>query len=103
MTFPSGESRAEVLGLGGVSSGSGAPSSKMLAGTPLAASCAARPLDAAAFVAALPKTAKTLVVLDRTKEPGCLAEPLFLDVLAAVHEFDGPAPRVPPTHRLALE
>jgi pyruvate-ferredoxin/flavodoxin oxidoreductase len=53
-----------------------------------------RPLDAAAFVAALPKTAKTLVVLDRTKEPGCLAEPLFLDVLAAVHEFDGPAPRV---------
>ncbi|MEI7685876.1 MAG: pyruvate:ferredoxin (flavodoxin) oxidoreductase, partial [Planctomycetota bacterium] len=47
-----------------------------------------RPFAADAFLAALPKTVKTLVVLDRTKEPGSLGEPLCLDVLAALNESD---------------
>ena len=45
-----------------------------------------RPFDATAFVAALPKTAAAIAVLDRTKEPGSLGEPLYLDVLASLNE-----------------
>ena len=45
-----------------------------------------RPFDAGAFVAALPKTTAAIAVLDRTKEPGSLGEPLYLDVLAALNE-----------------
>ena len=45
-----------------------------------------RPFDANRFVAALPKTAKKIAVLDRTKEPGALGEPMFLDVLTVVVE-----------------
>ena len=45
-----------------------------------------RPFDAARFIAALPPTVKSLVVLDRTKEPGSAGEPLYLDVVAAVSE-----------------
>ncbi|HCG20122.1 MAG TPA: pyruvate:ferredoxin (flavodoxin) oxidoreductase, partial [Verrucomicrobia bacterium] len=43
-----------------------------------------RPFAADAFVAALPKTVKTVTVLDRTKEPGAVGDPLYLDVCAAV-------------------
>ncbi|MDO4587616.1 MAG: pyruvate:ferredoxin (flavodoxin) oxidoreductase [Planctomycetia bacterium] len=43
-----------------------------------------RPFDAAAFVAALPKTTKKIAVLDRTKEPGAVGEPLYLDVVSAM-------------------
>ena len=39
-----------------------------------------RPFDGAALVAALPKTVKTIAVLDRTKEPGAAGEPLYQDV-----------------------
>ena len=39
-----------------------------------------RPFAKEAFVAAMPKTAKKIAVLDRTKEPGSLGEPLYLDV-----------------------
>ncbi|MGL4594161.1 MAG: pyruvate:ferredoxin (flavodoxin) oxidoreductase [Thermoguttaceae bacterium] len=46
-----------------------------------------RPFDGAAFVAALPKTVKKIAVLDRTKEPGALGEPLYLDVVTALAEF----------------
>ncbi len=54
-----------------------------------------RPFDAAAFLAALPRTVKTLAVLDRTKEPGSLGEPLYLDVVTALNEAeDGPRSRV---------
>ncbi len=53
-----------------------------------------RPFAADAFLAALPNTVKTLVVLDRTKEPGSLAEPLYLDVLAALNESNSLKPRV---------
>ncbi len=43
-----------------------------------------RPFSTDRFVAALPKTVERVAVLDRTKEPGALAEPLFLDVQAAL-------------------
>jgi pyruvate-ferredoxin/flavodoxin oxidoreductase len=45
-----------------------------------------RPFPAEALAAALPVTVRRIAVLDRTKEPGSLGEPLFLDVLAAVSE-----------------
>ncbi len=47
-----------------------------------------RPFDAAAMLAALPKTVKAIAVLDRTKEPGALGEPLFQDVATALYESD---------------
>ena len=43
-----------------------------------------RPFDATAFVGALPKSVKKIAVLDRTKEPGSLGEPMLLDVKAAL-------------------
>ena len=43
-----------------------------------------RPFSAEALVAAIPETAKVITVLDRTKEPGALGEPLYLDVVAAL-------------------
>lgn len=45
-----------------------------------------RPFDVRRFVEALPPTTQTLIVLDRTKEPGAIGEPLYLDVVAAVAE-----------------
>jgi pyruvate-ferredoxin/flavodoxin oxidoreductase len=45
-----------------------------------------RPLDAAALVAALPASVKKIAVLDRTKEPGSLGEPLYEDVRTAIGE-----------------
>jgi pyruvate-ferredoxin/flavodoxin oxidoreductase len=45
-----------------------------------------RPFPAAALLAALPASAARIAVLDRTKEPGSLGEPLFLDVLGALAE-----------------
>ena len=36
----------------------------------------------------LPKTVKTISVLDRTKEPGSIGEPLYLDVLAALNDSE---------------
>ena len=45
-----------------------------------------RPFAVNAFIAAIPKTAKKLAVLDRTKEPGSLGEPLYLDVCSALLE-----------------
>ena len=43
-----------------------------------------RPFCAEALVAAIPETVKQITVLDRTKEPGALGEPLYLDVVAAL-------------------
>ena len=43
-----------------------------------------RPFVADALVAAIPETVKQISVLDRTKEPGALGEPLYLDVVAAL-------------------
>ena len=45
-----------------------------------------RPFVAKKMVAELPKTCKRIAVLDRTKEPGALGEPLYLDVVAALAE-----------------
>ncbi|MDZ8051302.1 MAG: pyruvate:ferredoxin (flavodoxin) oxidoreductase [Aulosira sp. ZfuVER01] len=45
-----------------------------------------RPFDVGRFVAALPATTRSIAVLDRTKEPGASGEPLYLDVVAAIHE-----------------
>jgi pyruvate-ferredoxin/flavodoxin oxidoreductase len=45
-----------------------------------------RPFPAAELLAALPPTVRRVAVLDRTKEPGSLGEPLFLDVLTALAE-----------------
>ena len=43
-----------------------------------------RPFRADKLVEAIPATCKKIAVLDRTKEPGALGEPLFLDVIAAL-------------------
>jgi pyruvate-ferredoxin/flavodoxin oxidoreductase len=45
-----------------------------------------RPFPAAALIQALPATVRQIAVLDRTKEPGSVGEPLYLDVLAALSE-----------------
>ena len=45
-----------------------------------------RPFSASAFLAAVPKSVKAIAVLDRTKEPGAIGEPLYLDVRAAFDE-----------------
>ena len=43
-----------------------------------------RPFSAEALINAIPETVKQISVLDRTKEPGSLGEPLYLDVVAAL-------------------
>ena len=45
-----------------------------------------RPFCAEALVNAIPESVKQITVLDRTKEPGALGEPLYLDVVAALRE-----------------
>ncbi|HXY45046.1 MAG TPA: pyruvate:ferredoxin (flavodoxin) oxidoreductase [Acidimicrobiales bacterium] len=52
-----------------------------------------RPFPTEAFLEALPATASRLAVLDRTKEPGSLGEPLFLDVVTALAEAHANAER----------
>ncbi|MFZ2056336.1 MAG: pyruvate:ferredoxin (flavodoxin) oxidoreductase [Acidimicrobiales bacterium] len=52
-----------------------------------------RPFPAEQFVSALPPSVRSVAVLDRTKEPGAVGEPLYLDVRAAVDEaMDSPRP-----------
>jgi pyruvate-ferredoxin/flavodoxin oxidoreductase len=46
-----------------------------------------RPFSAEHLLAALPKTVKSIAVLDRTKEPGSAGEPLYQDVLTALAEL----------------
>ena len=51
-----------------------------------------RPFAVEAFLAALPGTTRAIAVLDRTKEPGAIGEPLYIDVVSAVGEaLDGGA------------
>ena len=45
-----------------------------------------RPFRADKLIAAIPSTCKSIAVLDRTKEPGALGEPLYLDVVTALAE-----------------
>lgn len=47
-----------------------------------------RPFVAEKLLAAIPKTAKKIAVLDRTKEPGALGEPLYQDVCTAMYEAE---------------
>ena len=53
-----------------------------------------RPFAADAFLAAIPKTVRSIAVLDRTKEPGALGEPLYQDVVTSFSEAfsNGSAP-----------
>ncbi len=56
------------------------------------------PFSIPAFLAVLPPTVRSLAVLDRTKEPGAVGDPLYLEVLAALREardegFHAPDPR----------
>ena len=45
-----------------------------------------KPFDASAFLAALPKTVKSIAVLDRCKDPGASGEPLYMDVMTVLGE-----------------
>ena len=47
-----------------------------------------RPFDVKRFNEALPKSVKRIAVLDRTKEPGSIGEPLYLDVVAGIENKD---------------
>jgi pyruvate-ferredoxin/flavodoxin oxidoreductase len=60
-----------------------------------------RPFATDAFLAALPRTARTVTVLDRTKEPGSIGEPLLLDVIAALQAAADPYDQ-PDTEPFAL-
>lgn len=54
-----------------------------------------RPFDVKRFVQAIPTTVQKIAVLDRTKEPGAIGEPLYLDVVTALQEaWDGVLPKV---------
>ena len=48
-----------------------------------------RPFSVDHFIDAIPTTAKSIAVLDRTKEPGATGEPLYLDIVAAFAERGG--------------
>jgi len=54
-----------------------------------------RPFSLEHFLGALPRTVKTIAALDRTKEPGCIGEPLYLDIVAALTENAGASEPVP--------
>ncbi|WP_414755312.1 pyruvate:ferredoxin (flavodoxin) oxidoreductase [Anabaena sp. CCY 9910] len=45
-----------------------------------------RPFDVERFIQALPNSVQAIAVLDRTKEPGSAGEPLYQDVVTAIHE-----------------
>lgn len=53
-----------------------------------------RPFSVKDFMGMIPKTVKKLVVLDRTKEPGSVGEPLYQDVVTAFAESDVEMPQI---------
>jgi pyruvate-ferredoxin/flavodoxin oxidoreductase len=53
-----------------------------------------RPFDPIRFAACLPPTVRAIAVLDRTKEPGSIGEPLYLDVVSALREAGRDVPVV---------
>lgn len=53
-----------------------------------------RPFSAEHFVKAIPASVTSIAVLDRTKEPGSAGEPLYLDVVAALHQMGRDIPVV---------
>jgi pyruvate-ferredoxin/flavodoxin oxidoreductase len=52
-----------------------------------------RPFDAQSFLRAIPSSVETLTVLDRTKEPGAIGDPLYTDVCTAFMEY-GESPKI---------
>ncbi len=56
-----------------------------------------RPFDSNAFLAALPKTVKSIAILDRCKEPGATGEPLYQDVITVLAENAAKLPFAMPT------
>ncbi len=60
-----------------------------------------RPFSVEDFAAMLPKSVKSIAVLDRSKEPGALGEPLYLDVSAALRQADS-AGLLKDTHMIRL-
>ena len=52
-----------------------------------------RPFDTQEFLNTVPATAETITVLDRTKEPGAIGEPLYTDVCTAFMEY-GEGPKI---------
>ena len=52
-----------------------------------------RPFHAEAFLSVLPSTVEKITVLDRTKEPGAIGDPLYLDVCSLFFEY-GEAPQI---------
>jgi pyruvate-ferredoxin/flavodoxin oxidoreductase len=57
-----------------------------------------RPFDIGRLLEALPPTVRSIAVLDRTKEPGAIGEPLYMDVVGALHECAATG-----THRFASQ
>ncbi|MDZ7614024.1 MAG: hypothetical protein U5K51_10255 [Flavobacteriaceae bacterium] len=53
-----------------------------------------RPFYAKDFIEKLPKTVKTIAVLDRTKEPGSIGDPVYLDVITAFVESGVAMPKI---------
>ncbi|MFA5713173.1 MAG: pyruvate:ferredoxin (flavodoxin) oxidoreductase [Bacteroidales bacterium] len=53
-----------------------------------------RPFSAKYFTRVLPKSVKRIAVLDRTKEPGAVGEPLYLDVKSVIADLPGETPLV---------
>ena len=53
-----------------------------------------RPFSMAHFLDAIPTTVQKVAVLDRTKEPGSVGEPLYLDVVSAFNESDRSMPKI---------
>jgi len=54
-----------------------------------------RPFSISHFIKTLPETVKRIAVLDRCKETGAIGEPLFMDVISALHaEWNHPMPKV---------
>jgi pyruvate-ferredoxin/flavodoxin oxidoreductase len=53
-----------------------------------------RPFSVNDFIESIPKTAKKIAVLDRTKEPGSIGEPLYLDVVTAFVEMGDYMPTI---------
>ncbi len=53
-----------------------------------------RPFSVEDFIKQIPKTVKKIAVLDRTKEPGSIGEPLYMDVLSAFIEGSDTMPKI---------
>lgn len=53
-----------------------------------------RPFSVSDFINQIPKTVKTIAVLDRTKEPGGIGEPMYLDVVSAFNESEREMPKI---------